>query len=561
MSNLAIYKLSVGSGLRKTLEDWGLVDARINEVEGGDDTLTLIEGTGDFNQSAFTAFTRLEAWDEHGVRMFSGDVVDPGEEWHSGQLRVKWTVRSPLWRLTKLPYKMARDFYEDPTIDSGTVVSSDTAQVVLNRVPPGGTRTTLRAEIVSIFAQAHTGGAYVYTTAAEIPTQEMPEVYERVAKLADVLKTLGRSAPQMSMSWDYASTVQLADVRAVWRRYVPDAVGSQTGQVKIGTAKQITRTIAPLDMSGDDGLNIEPLYGLMVRTLRVQFIWRNTITSGGRTHVQVGLEQKVSTIENGAFGEEWIPIELRGATINDGEVEAEPEPVPAGDFAAWLHVAFGRLWHRAQWTVHGALCDLSVKVGEMWSLTGLGRAVAGIVLQVTHELTRGRTTVVLGPPTRITTISLALMERLRGDSPEYGRDAKDANGDEVDPTTAVQRDPFDVWVASDGDVKVQPGHVRNEEPDTVGGTADYTFSGDGEVYLKATIGSATNEMRDSSLHKAGTVPAPTSDGTYHTLYLHLATVAGATVEQWANGNQWPWVGIVAVECSGSGLSLTREGNW
>lgn len=570
-SNIAKFELSVGelSVTRQTLEAWGVLDCVVTQGEGGqDDTLKIVEATGDFNQSAFAAEQRVELWDETGTRRFAGDLVSHGEEYVQGNLRVTWTAEGPMRRMRKIPYKQDRSFYDDPTLESSGVSASETATVILNRVPPGGgTRTSLRAEIAEVFSQAGDANCYAETNEEEVPAQELPESRERVAKLADVLSVLSRSCPALSMGWDYESEVQLADVRARWHRYVPETPASQTGAMKVGETFIPKRRVDVSEMSGIDGIQREALHNLMVPVLKVQFIWRNTIDIDGRTLVRVGKTEQVSTIDNGAFGEEVITVELRGATFNNGEVTQEPEPVPAGNFADWLHPAYGRLWHRAQWTRHRDSCDFSVRIGELWEITGLGRTVEGVCIGVTHEIARGRTTVVIGPPQRLSIMSLTLTERLRGNSPEYGRAAEDEDGSTYSPDSVAEaiRDPLTCYDSGTA-IEIVPGQLNGVAPATVAGSADWRYPRTaGKIYLKVVIVTATNVVTTREIHKAVSVPEPTQDSTTHTGYLELASITTTddtvSVVPAYTGSRWAHIAWGPVSCAGGTLSQTSTLAW
>lgn len=135
---------------------------------------------------------------------------------------------------------------------------------------------------------------------------------------------------------------------------------------------------------------------------------------------------------------------------------------------------------------------------------------------------------------------------------------------ELDP----YRNPFDVFVTPDGGIGVQPGMINNEEPDTIGGASDWTYTaGAGEVWLKVVV-TTGQVVTTRELYKGSDVPAiptPGSGDTELTSYLHLATITvdgeETTIEQHYNGSRWCAVVVTGVACSSGGLEISRTLTW
>lgn len=570
LSNHMLYVKAPGSGawVGNSLRTWGLLDARVNMQEGGDDSMVLTIAEGDWNTSGITPLSRLELFAPNGRRVFCGVAEEPEEAYQGGKMRWVWKVSGPLYWLEKLPYTQALKYFEDPTIESSAEAETESSVVILNRVPNGGSRVTLRQQIAEVFSQARDKGAPVACVEAEIPEDEIAEQRERVAMLKDVLRALARSYPGLSLSWDYDTAIVGSDVTLRVREYHTAALGATSGTMKQGAATVTLRTVAAGDVEGSDPFSLQPLYRLLVRKLRVQFVWKNVIESGGRKLVRRGVVEQTSTFENGAFGEYLLTIPLRGATLSDGEVTSEPEPVPAGNLASRLHKTFARLWHGAEWTWWKETPMWDMDIGRMCRLTGVGRVVEVVSIGVSHDVASGRTTVSAGPPTRLTVLTLPIMERGRWTSPEWGRDPEDQDQLPFDPDTIVTtpyRMPLDVVDAGTA-LQVVPGKICNLDITTVGGTADWTFERSaGKIYLKATVTISSRVVTVRELHKAASIPAPSHDSDSVTGYLELATVtgsgAGLTVTQAYNGSRWVSLNFTTVSCGGGDLVLEREMVW
>jgi hypothetical protein len=395
------YLLTIGTEQR-TLEGWGVSSCVVVVANMRGDMMALTVPATASTTPLMNYNTRVALKDASGVWRFAGlacqaqPVIAP-----DGSEHLLYRVRGGaafLESTYRQNWRVPEDIPEEVVTQETAMRVQLVSLVTLFRDSGDGAKVTLAEQLKDILDQAVADcadeGLSLGYSLDYLPEISPPEDEKQDLPFLDAIESCLRWCPHVCAYWDYSAGYPFLRFSAP---YV-DRGGDAAKNVVMGFS-YLPRTV-PVELMTE--CKAVPVDERVVKTLSIEYLVENIILVGaGRPVLYRTIESDTSTTTNGSAVKVRIGIPLRGV-MWDGEGYTAPEPRPPDGIAEQLHMGFARPWWKFEPLVFvGEDVNWSYKVGEGWSVTGMGTGPANaqaIAQVITRDLVTNRTELQCGPP-------------------------------------------------------------------------------------------------------------------------------------------------------------------